>query len=60
MNLAGYKLADGQTEADAKKAVLDKIQAGIVGHYHAVNRTNTLGGAFADDATVNLEYAAPM
>lgn len=59
LNLAGYKLADGQTEADAKKAVLDKIQAGIVGHYHAVNRTNTLGGAFADDATVNLEYAAP-
>ncbi len=58
-NLAGYTLAAGQTEADAKKHVVDLVQAGIVGHYAATGKTNTLGGAFEADPSVNLTYAAP-
>ena len=58
-NTAGRTLADGQTEADARKAVADLVRAGIVGHYQATERTNTLGGAWAGDASADLTYAAP-
>ncbi len=59
VNIAGRTLADGQTEADARAAVVNLVKAGIVGHYQATDRTNTLGGAWVGDADVDLTYAAP-
>ncbi len=59
LNIAGRSLADGETEADAQAAVINLIQGGIVGHYNATDRTNTLRGAFVGDESVDLEYAAP-
>ncbi|MCI8425555.1 MAG: hypothetical protein HFJ72_07855, partial [Adlercreutzia sp.] len=35
LNLAGYQLVAGETEADARAAVVGLVQAGIVGHYTA-------------------------